>query len=248
MNVTAMFIEPAARACKTVYPGSIPGVASSFRCRAVSAWRPFPGRPLRHRAEGRPGEAAGHPGTGKLALSALLKPVRLCYSNELAASAAVFPGSSAVEQPAVNRLVAGSNPARGAKQNQILSHVYPALVIIGVQTTFQTTIGGDFIRGILPHLALPHRQAIKTSPDGSREWLGLRTGLGFARPVPKSISSRAPIPGSRPDIMSCRSFSAKWTTPQFARSCVVPSQGEWQPSRRPRSRPPPILIGAKSKS
>ena len=69
--------------CKTVYPGSIPGVASSFRCRAVSAWRPFPGRPLRH-AEGRPGEAAGHPGTGKLALSALLKPVRLCYSNELA--------------------------------------------------------------------------------------------------------------------------------------------------------------------
>ena len=30
----------------------------------------------------------------------------------------MFPGSSAVEQPAVNRLVAGSNPARGAKQNQ----------------------------------------------------------------------------------------------------------------------------------
>lgn len=26
----------------------------------------------------------------------------------------MFPGSSAVEQPAVNRLVAGSNPARGA--------------------------------------------------------------------------------------------------------------------------------------
>jgi hypothetical protein len=30
----------------------------------------------------------------------------------------LFPGSSAVEQPAVNRLVAGSNPARGAKLNQ----------------------------------------------------------------------------------------------------------------------------------
>src|SRR5262245_17224417 len=29
--------------------------------------------------------------------------------------ACVVPGSSAVEQPAVNRLVAGSNPARGAK-------------------------------------------------------------------------------------------------------------------------------------
>ena len=30
-------------------------------------------------------------------------------------STGVFPGSSVVEQPAVNRLVAGSNPARGAK-------------------------------------------------------------------------------------------------------------------------------------
>jgi hypothetical protein len=30
----------------------------------------------------------------------------------------VFPGSSVVEQPAVNRLVAGSNPARGAKYFQ----------------------------------------------------------------------------------------------------------------------------------
>ena len=28
--------------------------------------------------------------------------------------APMFPGSSVVEQPAVNRLVAGSNPARGA--------------------------------------------------------------------------------------------------------------------------------------
>jgi hypothetical protein len=34
---------------------------------------------------------------------------------------ASFPGSSAVEQPAVNRLVAGSNPARGAKQKQALT-------------------------------------------------------------------------------------------------------------------------------
>jgi hypothetical protein len=32
----------------------------------------------------------------------------------------LFPGSSAVEQPAVNRLVAGSNPARGAKPDQAL--------------------------------------------------------------------------------------------------------------------------------
>jgi hypothetical protein len=41
----------------------------------------------------------------------LCKRKRLCYSRTLAR---VVPGSSAVEQPAVNRLVAGSNPARGA--------------------------------------------------------------------------------------------------------------------------------------
>src|SRR5215204_7132047 len=32
-----------------------------------------------------------------------------------------FPGSSAVEQPAVNRLVAGSNPARGATKFKSLA-------------------------------------------------------------------------------------------------------------------------------
>ncbi len=38
----------------------------------------------------------------------------LCY-RPVAEAPALFPGSSVVEQPAVNRLVAGSNPARGAK-------------------------------------------------------------------------------------------------------------------------------------
>jgi hypothetical protein len=39
----------------------------------------------------------------------------LCYSNGACAMGfRRFPGSSVVEQPAVNRLVAGSNPARGA--------------------------------------------------------------------------------------------------------------------------------------
>jgi hypothetical protein len=40
------------------------------------------------------------------------KPV--CYRRLLPLMRMV-PGSSVVEQPAVNRLVAGSNPARGAK-------------------------------------------------------------------------------------------------------------------------------------
>jgi hypothetical protein len=38
-----------------------------------------------------------------------------------AAVARVVPGSSAVEQPAVNRLVAGSNPARGARVDKSFS-------------------------------------------------------------------------------------------------------------------------------
>ncbi len=42
----------------------------------------------------------------------------LLYARGLHTSA--FPGSSVVEQPAVNRLVAGSNPARGAKSTSTL--------------------------------------------------------------------------------------------------------------------------------
>src|SRR5262249_55232658 len=48
----------------------------------------------------------------------LCKPKSLCYRRTLAR---VVPGSSAVEQPAVNRLVAGSNPARGAKISRMNS-------------------------------------------------------------------------------------------------------------------------------
>jgi hypothetical protein len=49
----------------------------------------------------------------------------VCYSRTSQALSAMFPGSSVVEQPAVNRLVAGSNPARGAKQFQRLSAASP---------------------------------------------------------------------------------------------------------------------------
>lgn len=38
---------------------------------------------------------------------------------------AVFPGSSAVEHSTVNRQVAGSNPARGAKFKEALFRGYP---------------------------------------------------------------------------------------------------------------------------
>jgi hypothetical protein len=46
----------------------------------------------------------------------LCKRKRLCYTQPRANDEfALFLGSSAVEHPTVNRMVAGSNPARGAK-------------------------------------------------------------------------------------------------------------------------------------
>src|ERR1700683_3555599 len=51
--------------------------------------------------------------------NALSKPQKLCYMRLTPEHLASFPGSSAVEQPAVNRLVAGSNPARGASKIKI---------------------------------------------------------------------------------------------------------------------------------
>jgi hypothetical protein len=46
----------------------------------------------------------------------LCKRKRLCYTQPRANDGfALFLGSSAVEHPTVNRMVAGSNPARGAK-------------------------------------------------------------------------------------------------------------------------------------
>jgi hypothetical protein len=64
---------------------------------------------------------------GCLAHFPLCKPWRLCYTQPVREDCfAPFLGSSAVEHSTVNRMVAGSNPARGAKQNQILT------VILGV--------------------------------------------------------------------------------------------------------------------
>ncbi len=72
--------------CKSAYPGSIPGVAS------------------KHSQSVRAGAAQLCKGGAAL-----------LYAGCITACRASFPGSSAVEQPAVNRLVAGSNPARGAR-------------------------------------------------------------------------------------------------------------------------------------
>ena len=50
----------------------------------------------------------------KNSISLFAKHKFICYSPAASHKWASFPGSSVVEPPAVNRLVAGSNPARGA--------------------------------------------------------------------------------------------------------------------------------------
>jgi hypothetical protein len=108
-----------ATVCKTVYPGSIPGVASNLRSRSEAkvARRSFSeGGPIKP-----PRATAGKPAQAKprrthrnfRRFAAFKAGPALLYA--LHARQLLFPGSSAVEQPAVNRLVAGSNPARGAK-------------------------------------------------------------------------------------------------------------------------------------
>src|SRR5580692_8780069 len=106
-----------------MYPGSIPGVASNLRPRgeAKVARRSPTGEGERATvgklAQAKPRQAARdfHRFVAFKARPALLYALR--------ARQLLFPGSSAVEQPAVNRLVAGSNPARGAKFCQVLSTV-----------------------------------------------------------------------------------------------------------------------------
>jgi hypothetical protein len=56
-----------------------------------------------------------------------------CYRPFVITNVAPFPGSSVVEQPAVNRLVAGSNPARGAKFFQLVRRT-PGYRFLGMGT------------------------------------------------------------------------------------------------------------------
>ena len=64
-----------------------------------------------------PGRTAGCAGglAWQIAIRVLARAPSFCYRHGAFDEAdGLFRGSSAVEQPAVNRLVAGSNPARGA--------------------------------------------------------------------------------------------------------------------------------------
>jgi hypothetical protein len=70
----------------------------------------------------------------------------------------LFPGSSAVEQPAVNRLVAGSNPARGAKQIKDLMVAIDKCAAPGVRPGYARVE--------------PHRSAMAAIRPGERAMAG----------------------------------------------------------------------------
>ena len=87
--VTATWRSGYASVCKTVYPGSIPGVASSLHCRASSAWRNLASPQGRHSAGRRSNEVGVLPGGIGMhprPLSALSKPL-FVIGNALNASA-----------------------------------------------------------------------------------------------------------------------------------------------------------------
>jgi hypothetical protein len=95
-----------ATVCKTVYPGSIPGVASNLPAIILS-------EAALHSAIFRKRPARS--GSGDcFALKVLATSARVGKTRDPREGHTVFRGSSAVEQPAVNRLVVGSNPTRGA--------------------------------------------------------------------------------------------------------------------------------------
>jgi hypothetical protein len=58
---------------------------------------------------------------GQAGFSSMQEKAALLYAARLRTLCRLFLGSSAVEHSTVNRMVAGSNPARGAKQIQELS-------------------------------------------------------------------------------------------------------------------------------
>ena len=70
----------------------------------------------------------------------------------------LLPGSSAVEQPAVNRLVAGSNPARGASSFKNLAIVFQVLYSHGPAARSSSSKSPSLARRTLDDSAPAQRQ------------------------------------------------------------------------------------------
>src|SRR4029079_2783343 len=76
---------------------------------------------------------ASHPDSAKVARRSLGEAGRFAKQAGFVIAPLPFPGSSVVEQPAVNRLVAGSNPARGANKFKSLCSADRRCFIVGVR-------------------------------------------------------------------------------------------------------------------
>jgi hypothetical protein len=98
----------------------------------------------------------------------------------------VVPGSSAVEQPAVNRLVAGSNPARGANKFKDFREDAALFGSLGVPPGYQPKM--------IPHFCRMSSQG-RSNRDGERVGACLqRPDHGARRPASVACGLREPHP------------------------------------------------------
>ena len=117
-------------------------------------------------------------------------------------TARLFRGSSAVEQPAVNRLVVGSNPTRGAihtSENQGLPALAETATSIHCGTMLQgrseMPIGraflGCFANGILALAALTSSSLRETSANSAKKYVAAGGKTGPLAYITRRVDLRA---------------------------------------------------------
>lgn len=104
--------------------------------------------------------------------------------------ARLFPGSSAVEQPAVNRLVAGSNPARGASSERDCERNVSQFPLHSFLQTPQASGGDLALSDYPPPSRLPYSRRSSIWPDRSCNGTVSATG----RTSKFAFSKEAPMP------------------------------------------------------
>ena len=120
----------------------------------------------------------------------------------------MFPGSSAVEQPAVNRLVAGSNPARGANKLKWL-------VTDSIDQNCQKTSRGHVSGHILQNSADRKKAAVPTEPLWNVFTPAIVANLHVIKSPSDYLRTRLAIlssGGLNPSLLNreLRAFKAAW--------------------------------------
>ena len=137
---------------------------------------------------------------------------------------ALFLGSSVVEQPAVNRLVAGSNPARGAKRNQSLRrNSRTAKRRNSARVTFCefSLAGGRSLlnrnllqasRSVIGRISLRSGLVCRKEPEGNPMCLVSGRGLALVVSMVIALSSAVPAQEQPPDTDGPAPASSAGTT------------------------------------